>query len=166
MPPKKIIIEVDSREHYPLLFPATVDLWNGRGHKRILVEAVRTKLDAGDYRIQGHGDLVVVERKGSASELSKNLTTKDQARQARALRRLVASTKNAYVLIECTPYDLLVASRLNPAPDKTIQRLAALAVKFPLHLVCIGKSTSNPARRKVGEFVLHLMLGHVKEVWT
>jgi hypothetical protein len=64
---------------------------------------VRTKLDEGDYAIEGHENLMVIERKGSVSEWASNVM---QKRFENELQRLLGIQK-VWIVLEFTMDDLI-----------------------------------------------------------
>ena len=70
--PSEITIQVDTREQFPLLFPAIIQI----GHPEltykkipIAVKTERVKLDCGDYRLKEYPTDCIVERKASQLEI-------------------------------------------------------------------------------------------------
>ncbi len=79
---------IDSREKEPFKFRASANLGG--------TETV--KLDAGDYAVKGHEDLICIERKKSATELAGNFG-KNRARFEREFERM-QSCQFRYVVVE------------------------------------------------------------------
>ena len=71
---------------------------------------VTTKLECGDYSIKGYEQDFVIERKGSASELIKNLITVDKERFHRELE-ILSTCKAAWIICEFDMKDLEKALR-------------------------------------------------------
>lgn len=164
--PNKITIQIDTREQIPLLFPAMIQI----GHPErtyqnipIGVTTERIKLDFGDYRLKKYPTVCVVERKASQLEIWKNLNeSHDRIRQAKAFRKLTSGCKYPYLLVEASAAELLSDNIHVKQPELVCHRLALALAKYNLRLLFIPwKSRCPNTRRKVGTFLLHLMLGHI-----
>lgn len=164
--PKTITIQVDSREKYPVPFPANIRIEdpNHRLNRKKIIK-VRTetiKLDIGDYRLKEFPDCCVIERKGSQLELFKNLfNARDQIRMAKALRKL-SSVEFPYLLIEASPAAVMRRPIVPPKfnPEALTYRLSAIIAKYGLRTLWVSKSSSNTSRRALGVVLVHLMLAH------
>lgn len=163
--PKQITVQIDTRERYPLFFPANIRIKDPDRPHRILIIPVlteRVKLDIGDYRLKEYPNCCVIERKGSQLELFKNLyNPRDQLRTAKALRRL-SSVEYPYLLLEVTPTGLLRKRTLPFTfdPEALVHRLSLIIAKYGLNVIWAGKSHSPSARRDLGLTLVHLMLGY------
>jgi hypothetical protein len=163
--PKTVTVQIDSRERYPVLFPANVRVSDPHrpGRKQLIkVKTETLKLDTGDYRLKEYPECCVIERKGAQRELFKNLfNTRDQIRTAKALRRL-SGMSYPYLLLEVSPASLL-STRTAPSglrPESLCERLSAVIAKYGLNTLWTGKSNSASARRDLGTVLIHLMLGY------
>lgn len=160
-PPNPIVVQVDTREKRPLLFPKTVKLWFREKPKILTVETEKTKLDAGDYRLKDFPNLCVVERKGSIRELYKNFfNTTDSRRQASAFGRLSKDSRYPYLLVQAATSELLSQSKHVPEPEHLLQRLTATLANYGLHMLVVPRTNTSASRRITGTVALHLMLGH------
>lgn len=162
--PEKITVLIDTREQYPMLFPKTVRVAHPERpflDLTIKVEIGKKKLDFGDYALEGYENVCTIERKASQLELFKNLSDpKDRGRQARSFRRLVQGCKFPYLLVECSPSQLLADNERIKQPEVVAHRLALTLAKYGLHALFIPwRSRSAEARRKMGTFLIHIMLG-------
>lgn len=163
--PRTITVQVDSRERYPVLFPANVHISDPcRIGRKILIK-VKTeviKLDTGDYRLKEYPNTCVIERKGAQRELFKNLfNQRDMIRSAKAFRRLSA-VEHPYLLLEVSPAALL-STRHTPfglSPETLLERLSGVIAKYDLNTLWTGKSNSSSARRDLGTVLVYLMLGY------
>lgn len=164
--PAEITIQEDTREQYPLLFPAMIQI----GHPEltykmipIAVKHERIKLDCGDYRLKEYPAECIVERKASQLEIWKNLNdSHDRIRQAKAFRKLVASCAHPILLVEASPQELLGNDSHIKNPELVAHRLALAIAKYGFHTVFLPwKSRCATTRRKAGTFLLHLMMGYV-----
>lgn len=164
--PNKVTVQIDTREKIPLLFPDTIMVGHPELTYRELPVAVlveKKKLDFGDYRLKEYPDQCVVERKASQLELFKNLNdSRDRIRQAKSFRKLTAGCKYPYLLVECTPARLLAKNLLIKQRELVVHRLSLVIAKYRLHALFIPWQSRCPdARRTLGTFLVHLMLGCV-----
>lgn len=165
--PDKVTVEVDTREKFPMLFPANIRIVHPclqMSSILIKVSVTRKKLDVGDYRLAEYPTVCVVERKASQLELFKNLMeSTDSIRQAKAFRRL-ATVDHPVLLVEATPSELLRVHRAKPKivfPELIVSKLSLAVAKYGFHLFFIPwKSRSNDVRRKVGTMLVHMMLAY------
>ena len=164
--PAEITIQEDTREQFPLLFPAIIQI----GHPEltykmipIAVKTERTKLDCGDYRLKEYPTECIVERKASQLEIWKNLNeSHDRIRQAKAFRRLVASCEHPILLVEASPQELLGKNPRIKNPELVAHRLSLAIAKYGFHVIFLPwKSRCATTRRKAGTLLLHLMVGYV-----
>ena len=167
--PDTLTIEVDSREKYPIMFPAIIPVIDPsprssfRSTKRIKIITERVALKAGDYRIKEYPACCIVERKAGQLELLKNLfSTDDSVRQAKAFMKL-SLCQYPVLLIEVIPADLTVK---RPGlgfkePEVLMSRISMVAAKYGLNIIWMPwrKNTAN-GRRLLGTFVAQLMLGY------
>lgn len=166
--PKKLIVQIDSREKYPLIFPANLQIDNPNNcYKKIIIPVYSevVTLSTGDYRLKQFPECCVVERKGCLKELYTNLySPKDQIRQAKAFRKLRA-VEHPYLMIEASPRTMLVhkSPHYTVTPASFMHRLTLVVVKYRLHPLLVPRSNTPQARRALGEFILHLMLNHALE---
>jgi ERCC4-type nuclease len=159
---KEITVQIDTREQYPLLFPDTIvipsDSNKDNSTTLFKIKQQKIKLDAGDYRLAEYPSSCIFERKGSQSELIKNLfDQQDSIRTAKAFTRLVESCSFPYLLIECTPSSLLQKTPLLNHPELLINKLALVTAKYNLRLLWTTTPTSVSARRALGTVLLHTM---------
>jgi hypothetical protein len=162
--PNVITVEVDTREQVPVLFPSTIMVGHPEMTYKSLPVAIREKriaLPFGDYRLAEYPDLCVIERKASQLEIFKNMNeSHDRVRQAKAFRKLASGCKCPYLMVECSPAELLSANARVKQPELVVHRLSLAIAKYGFHCIFIPwKSRSPDTRRKVGTLLLHLMLG-------
>ena len=164
--PAEVTIQEDTREQYPSLFPAIIQI----GHPEltykmipIAVKHERIKLDCGDYRLKEYPTECIVERKASQLEIWKNLNeSHDRIRQAKAFRRLVASCNHPVLLVEASPAELLGNDPRIKNPELVAHRLSLAIAKYGFHVIFLPWKSRNAAtRRKAGHLLLHLMMGYV-----
>jgi hypothetical protein len=127
------------------------------------VKIEKAKLDYGDYRLKEYPDICVFERKASQLELYKNMNeSRDRIRQAKAFRKLATQCKFPYLLIECSPAELLANDARIKNPELLVHRISLAIAKYNLRALFIPwRSRSPEVRRKVGTLMLHLMVGCV-----
>lgn len=159
--PKKLTVQVDTREKRPLIFPSFIEIDHPERKNYVLrIEIIleHCKLDAGDYRLKEYPACCIVERKGSVRELIQNLddSLADSIRQAKALRRLTSSCAYPLLLLEFAPSEFEVLGNSN----LLMHKLALVVAKYRLGLLWLPyKHWGATNRRRVGEFLIHLMLG-------
>jgi ERCC4-type nuclease len=159
---KQLVIQIDTREQYPLLFPDTITVPDENSPHNatciLKIKQEKIKLDSGDYRLAEFPKACVIERKGSQSELIKNLfDPQDAQRTARSLTRLRQSCIYPYLLLECTPSSLLAPTPLLHHPELLINKLTLMVARFGLHMLWTTTPTSVGARRSLGTIVLHTL---------
>ncbi len=170
--PPFITVQIDTRERYPLPFPAHIRVDNPDKYgATILLPVVeeKIKLETGDYRLKEFPDCMVVERKASQMELEKNLfDAKDMLRSAKAFRRLSAAAY-PYLLLESSPSRILSNRRWKaghpritgaPSPEALMHRLSLVVAKYGLNMLWVPGSRSVAVRRSLGTAILHLMVGY------
>lgn len=163
--PAEVTIQVDTREQYPLLFPAILQIGHPEVTHKMLPIAVtveHVKLDCGDYRLKEYPNDCIVERKASQLELFKNLNeSHDRIRQAKAFRKLAASCRHPLILVEASPQELLGNDPRIKNPEIVAHRLSLVIAKYGVHVIFLPwKSRCANTRRKVGHVLLHIMMGY------
>lgn len=111
-------ILIDSREKHPYKFSG----------------ATCTKLDTGDYSIEGYEHLLSIDRKATVSELAGNLTEK---RFAAELERM-SLIKHSYLLLEFSLDDIL---KYPVGSDIPRSRWRYLRIKAPFIIAALTKIT-------------------------
>ena len=163
--PTKVTVEVDTREQYPIRFPATIRVVHPeRPRERLLVKVKTQKvaLDCGDYRLAEYPTGCVVERKAGQRELWKNLfNPKDMVRQAKSFRKL-AAVECPYLLVELTPAEILRKNPYIPDTEALLSRLGTVIAKYGFQVLWIPWRTRRGTNRRLelGTFLVHLMLTH------
>ena len=158
-----LTVQVDTREHYPLLFPANIRIEDpDTPRKQILIPITteRIKLDAGDYRLKEFPDVCIIERKASLLEINKNLMNPaDSVRQCKAFAKLRDSCIYPVLLMEMAPWEIAghSAKRTVLDPDIVMYRLTKAAAYYNLQLFWAGRTTSTNNRRYLGQVLLYLM---------
>jgi hypothetical protein len=158
--PRDLLIQIDSREQHPLLFPDTVLRYTSpksRTLHRIKTETVTLK--EGDYRLASHPTAGVCERKAGLSELTQNTLSGDRPRFTRAINRLLGCCSHPFLLIECAPVDLLKkpphTRTLKPGDCADTVASLLLMARLPT----IWQPCNTPAqRRKAGELVVRFLM--------
>ncbi len=164
-PPKRLTVLVDSREKYPLLFPACVVWYPTRSARPFYIVHVDVKvveMVTGDYALKGYEDTCIIERKGAMTEISANLCSKDYARSHAAFQRLVNETEHPYLMLEETPAGMLPSNypSTRPTPDRVVDAFLREVCGFKLPLIFVGRARSPGQRRKLGHFMLKILIGH------
>lgn len=124
----KPIIIVDTREKQPYKFKKS-DSCAG-----MKVE----KLDFGDYQVEGHPNLICIERKKSVNELYGNLGKNRKRFEAELQRMVDAGCKFRYIIIE----DYYSSIFKNPfsimKPIVVFESITALELKYGVHFIFCG----------------------------
>lgn len=92
---------------------------DAREKKYLCQGTEQSKLDTGDYTVTGYEDVLCIERKGSVSEWSKNITEK---RFRRELDRML-NFPYSFILLEFTLEDLLKYPSGTRIPRKIRRRV-------------------------------------------
>jgi hypothetical protein len=167
----QIQVAVDTREQIPLLFPPSI-LWrpdrSPKSEREVQIEAVPVTLSAGDYRLKTiNGGLVAnewqctIERKGRVRELFGNLCTRDWTRAAKAFGKLAKLDGAKYVLVEAALNQFAMYERREELPSGLLlDRLIQVTSRLGLQLLFVPGGGVATNRRRLGAFVVRLMLGH------
>lgn len=161
--PKTVTVEIDTREQYPIRFPAYMEIINPENiTKRLKIKVVskKIKLDTGDYRLAEYPNCCIIERKAGQRELNKNLFHfKDAVRQAKSFRRL-AKCEYPCILVEVTPAEILRANPHVQDTEALLHRLAFIFAKYGVHVLWIPwRHRKRTSTGQLGLFLVHLMLG-------
>lgn len=159
---EQLTLLVDSREKKPLSFPKTftwTDPWWKRKTMRIVQKDV--KLSEGDYAIEGHENLVLIERKGSIRELRDNLFAGDAPRAKKAFKRLADACKYPYLLLDFSLSSATQATREVEFPDAIRDFFYREMATYGIRLLWLPQLYTTVGRRKVGEEVLRVLWGHI-----
>ena len=166
-PPKTITVQVDTREKYPILFPATIEVFIDKWKsQRVKVVVEKKLLRIGDYRLKEYPDCCVIERKGSARELWSNMCTNDSVRAGKAFVKLMKGCQFPYLMLEVNPYTLWTSKgrfgnvQVEINPDEVLSKLCSVIARMKLRLLWFPKPTTAENRRRLGTIMLHLMLNH------
>lgn len=119
-------------------------------------------MPTGDYALKGYEYACIIERKGAMTELSANLCSKDYKRSHAALLRLSEETEHPYLMLEETPAGMLPSHypSARPTPDRVCDAFLREVCSLKLSLIFVGRARSPGNRRKLGHFMLKIMLGH------
>ena len=156
--PNKVTVEVDSREHYPLLFPANIRYFYEDGRAKLIkIVTVRKQLKIGDYRMKEFPEGCLVERKGAARELGTNLFSRDKRRCISAIRRLAGACRRPVLLCDFSMSDLYRDDK-GLLAGMVVSGLTRLVAEYRLTLLMLGRCKRSTARTNLGATVVHLML--------
>ena len=166
--PKALVVFVDSREKYPIVFPKVIKWWGHGTHGGPLlcpVKVVKCRLPAGDYVLRYNSRACIVERKASLDELVKNLFTDDWPRMNRALQKLAKACRFPVLLVEAGLGDLLrykfnsfEQAAQRPCPEAVQDKLMRVCTYYGIELWLIGGGRRVQTRTALGSLVLRLML--------
>jgi len=158
---RKVMIEVDSREKEPVLFPNHI-VWAERPFKRTIIEidAIRKQLPIGDYRLARYPRCGVVERKRDLTELAQNLLASDRRRFRDAWARFITGCEYPILLIESTfssPKLRFSAPRITQEDVRSA--LYRLQLEAPnLLVIWSGGLRNTTARVRTGAELVRLLL--------
>ena len=171
--PSKYIIEQDTREKTPLIFPSHITLLCPKYlpearvavNCRIIVE--EKTLPTGDYRAKADPTGIIIERKKHLSEVARNVLTKlGRRRFADECTRLSCECDRPYFLLEGSMAELLRS--YSPIKDESpwlaYDALERLALEHGVSMLYLP-STSTAQRRVVGEQIAHLLVNGVVTPW-
>lgn len=139
--PRSFTVIVDTREKQP---------WNLQS-SRVLGKEI-TKLDTGDYTVEGLEDKLCIDRKASVSELAQNVTTKRFADELKRIKEF----PHAFLILEFTADDIFNfpdSADLPPAVKKRIRVngnflmrcLSRMQIKYDFNIIFAG-NRSNAER--------------------
>lgn len=137
---KSFTIIQDTREKKPWTFQATGS-----------VQDVKvSKLDTGDYSVEGMEDIFMVERKASVDEVFMNLGVQ-WVRFEKEMER-AQSFKYKYLVIEATMREVYRGSRYSKMSGRFIMaRLVHLQLKYDVQVIFAGSGMHVPG------FIIQLM---------
>jgi ERCC4-type nuclease len=153
--PRDLLIEVDSREQKPLIFPSTLTCKVDTGKSRTFrIHTTTATLDAADYRLSSHPLAGGVERKSGLNELSQNLLTKDRTRFTNAFQRLLDQYQSPLLLVEGQPKDILGVSKHHKfaKPGEVADYVSALSIRTRVPIMWMPAHTMT-GKRNAGELV-------------
>jgi ERCC4-type nuclease len=113
-------------------------------------------LKTGDYVIKELPELIVIERKADYRELCMNFTSKDYRRRLFEEFERMQAFRFKFLIIECTldeimdrnSYRYLKSGRIkNSAPTIILGTLAAIQLKYGVHVIFAGKRGKEYAAR-------------------
>lgn len=139
--PRSFTVIVDTREKQP---------WN-LNSSRVLGREI-TKLDTGDYTVEGVEDKLCIDRKASVSELAQNITTKRFANELKRIKEF----PHAFLILEFSASDVFNfpdSADLPPAVKKRIRVngnflmrcLSRMQIKYDFNIIFAG-NRSNAER--------------------
>ena len=162
MIPNQITVLIDSREKRPLLFPSWIEWYGDRTleSRQIQVLTKVSRMESGDYTIEGYDKVCIIETKRSLRELHGNVCT-EWPRVAKALSKLSKACKYPYVVWEMSTSDLLRASKHVPDPVLIMDRWMQALTRLDLRLMWVGAHSLPGPRRKLGEQLVRLILAHI-----
>lgn len=154
-----VLIEIDSREQKPLLFPKTLKIWKGHVSSVYTISVQEgVTLPAGDYRLAAHPRAGICERKRDINELHQNLLTSDRTRFLKAITRLQDACTFPFFFLETPPTSLLRAPTHtpNPKPGKVFDAFYRLALER--RIPCLYHSVRDTKSKLVAGTMVARML--------
>lgn len=160
---KAVTVMADNREKFPVTFPATLDLHTARNVWHIVkITVKRAALKTGDYYLKDFRSTCLIERKGSMEELIACVAGNDVRRFRNQLDRLAYETVHPYLLLDISLSQLTRNSRHSTITYSKVIDLALIECtrrKIPVIGPVTARTTNS--RRKLGEYLVRLMLSHV-----
>lgn len=152
--PAHITMWVDTEEKKgPLEFTPTLRWWSPDRVCHLLhVETARRRLRTGDYAISGYEHVTLCERKGSFSELTKNLFTADRGRFIRAFDRLADECLYPVLLLDMPR--TCRTGRYVRNPEQVVDMIMREAILRHISVVWVPPSTQAT---RAGDLLLRYM---------
>lgn len=161
---------VDCNEGKRIPFPSAM-LWRPRGNTAAMI-SIGTKIinmgrvegSRGDIGLMGFLHVTGIERKGRMAELAYGVR---QGILERQLRVLASGTKHPYLLLDI-PLTELYGTGYNTGfreadiTQLTLDAVFVLCQKYNVKIIGPVTAGSTSARRALGEYLVRLMLSHVK----
>lgn len=160
-------ILVDSREKRALPLPSTMEVrdWSTfyprDGMVTVRIHTKEVALITGDYCVEGHSRDCLIERKGSLTELSKNLRDSvDRVRFFKQLERLRDESDHPVLFVEGDP--LSWGTKRTDGIDPFLLRdcLFQAQHRFGVHLVLLPCNSAS-ARREAAKWLVALLLSRI-----
>lgn len=162
---------IDTREQKPLSFPETLMVLDPARlptksagslvRLSIRHEALSRKhkeVQYADYYLDGFPDRVIIERKGSVSEVALNcLNAVRRKRFVEELKYLKDRCKYPYLLLEGSYYKLLTSTKHIKYPGIAIDALTELLMEYRIGQIVLPSNTPS-ARLATGEWAARLMI--------
>lgn len=160
-----ITVLYDRNEQVPVKFPTHITFYPNRlsqSAQSLRVEAQKAVLDFGDYCLLGFEKCCVIERKASVDELAKNLMSADYKRSHSSLSRLVAGCSHPYLLLDESLPNFLRPTRYmkGVSSEAVVDSLITELMELKIPLLSVGTCRALVTRRRLGAFLVHLMLKH------
>ena len=115
-------------------------------------------MKTGDYCLLGHEKTVLIERKGSLSEIAGYCLTKDGHRRFTSqVCRLKDEAALPYLLLEGTPIDLQRPTKYVEKPGLALDSFQRILNQKEVPLILLPSATTT-ARKAVGEWAARLMI--------
>ena len=126
-------IIVDTREQLPWSFDS------------LSCEIINSKLDTGDYSLEGYEEVVAIERKKSVSEIAGNITEKRFWREMERMREI----RHSFLFLEFGYEDIAnypenmdvskkIKSKIRVRGPFIMKELSRIQVEFGVHVVMCG----------------------------
>lgn len=158
--PRTLVVEVDSNEKRPFLFPKTISVATGpKSRSTYRVTTITKRLQYGDYRLSSHPEAGIVERKSGLNELSQNFLTVDRKRFTSAFSGLLGACHSPLLIVEGTPNTLLKRPKHHKSAKggEVFDNLSALLVHTNIPLMFTRANTPS-AKLESGELCLRFLI--------
>lgn len=131
------------------------------GSYRVRILHKSFTMKTGDYGLLGYEHVCLIERKGSARELQKNLLTSDYHRTRLALERLARETKHPYLLLDTSPAAMLQEGRYVDHPQLVSCSIMNECAELGIRILWAPASKLPRPRKALGHQLLYLLLSHI-----
>jgi ERCC4-type nuclease len=156
-------IRHDDRENKPLLFPDYLCLLAPGSRKRgvtIGLTVEKRRMKTADYLLVESPRRIIVERKGSLTEVAQNcLTLTGRAKFVDCCKRLRDACDHPYILLEGTIDRLVRTARTYTVDDPwlAVDAFQRLSIEYGVPIIFLP-STSQVQRKAVGQYIAHLLV--------
>ena len=129
---------------------------------KVELNVIDQRLDVGDYQLGEDPMGVVIERKASLQEISKNCITKDNKRFKDALDRL-AQARQPYLMVEGTPTNFLQYNKYVDCPEVVLDMFIKLLTERNIQLIMMPTG-AKAHRNAFANWVARLLVNGYR--WT
>lgn len=126
--------------------------FKGRIINGVSTNIIHTKLDCGDYCIDGKSNIFTIERKRSVNELFSNLSPKSKDRFYRAIYKLIHEVKFPFMIIEDSMDNLFYGNVFSKMSPKFVLSSLLSFEKDGLHIIWAGSKGEYVALQLLKKF--------------
>lgn len=159
----EVVVQVDTQEKKPLVFPEMVAWRDGV----VRVRTERKTLKAGDYRLKRWPRAAVIERKGGPRELYDCLLGNRRAAFGKQLIKIKKAAAWPVLFIDCAPqaivtfdYWALFQQKNEPTASRLLGTLASSTGEHGVHVIWGGSFGRSLGQvYATGQMILSLLMG-------